>query len=160
MSAYITLVTPMLDEECLVAAIVDQGFCEASIVRSVEPVALRGWQQGRQAHVVLPKEHTGDAYNDIGFLRGPTGFTAILSNDYARFGPEWLSRVRSRYQAHWTAKQERLAADERRRAEEERQKVVENQRQAVHERAKEMGYRVQETREGETIRLVLVKRAY
>lgn len=160
MSAYITLATPMLDEECLVAAIVDQGFQEASIVRSIHPVALRGWQQGRQAHIVLPKEHTGDAYNDIGFLRGPTGFTAILSNDYARFGSEWLSRVSARYQAHWSAKQERLAAEERRLLEEERQKVVEAQRQAVHERAKKMGYRVQETREGETIRMVLVKRTY
>lgn len=160
MSAYITLVTPMLDEECLVAAIVDQGFRAASIVRSVEPIALRGWQQGRQAHIVLPKEHTGDAYNDIGFFRGPTGYIAILSNDYARFGPEWLSKVSARYQAHWTAKQERLAAEERRRLEEERQKVVEAQRQAVHERARKMGYRVQETREGETIRMVLVKRAY
>lgn len=29
-----------------------------------------------------------------------------------------------------------------------------------HERAKKMGYRVQETREGETIRMVLVKRTY
>lgn len=160
MSAYVTLITPMLDEECLVAAIVDQGFPEASIVRSVEPVALRGWQNGRQAHVVLPKERTGDAYNDIGFLRGPTGFTAILSNDYGRFGPEWLGRVSARYQAYWTAKQERLAAEERRRLEEERQRVVEAQRQAVHERAKTMGYRVQETREGETIRMVLVKRTY
>ena len=119
-----------------------------------------GWQQGRHANIVLPKEHTNDAYNDIGFLRGPTGFTAILSNDYARFGSEWLSRVGARYQVHWTAKQERLAAEERRRLEEERHRVVEAQRQAVHERAKKMGYQVKESREGETIRLVLVKRVY
>jgi hypothetical protein len=160
MSAYVTLVTPMLDEMCLVAAIVDQGFHEASIVRSAEPVVLRGWQTGRKAHVVLPREHTGDAYNDIGFLRGPTGFTAILSNDYARFGPEWLSRVSARYQAHWTAKQERLAAEEQRRLEEERQRLVEAQRQAVHARAQKMGYRVEETRQGATIRMVLIKRTY
>lgn len=160
MSAYITLATPMLDAECLVAAIVDQGFLEANIVRSAEPVALRGWKQGQHAHIVLRKEHTGDAYNDIGFLSGQTGFTAILSDDYARFGPEWLSRVSSRYQAHWSAKQERLAVEERRRVEEERQRVVEAQRQTVHERAKKMGYRVQESRVGETVRLVLVKRTY
>jgi hypothetical protein len=160
MSAYITLVTPMLEEDCLVAAIVDQGFPESSIVRSAEPVALRGWQKCRHAHIVLPRETTGDAYNDIGFLRGATGYTAILSNDYARFGPEWLSRVSARYQAHWRAKQERLAAEERQRLEEERQRVVEAQRKAVHERAKKMGYQVKESREGETIRLVLVKRTY
>jgi len=160
MSAYITLVTPMLDEECLVAAIVEQGFREASIVRSVEPVALRGWQKGRQAHVVLPKEHTGDAYNDIGFFRGPTGFTAILSNDNARFGSEWLSMVSAGYQVHWKAKQERLAANERQRLEEERQRVVEAQRQAIHERARKMGYCIEDKREGDKLRLILVKRVY
>ncbi len=160
MSAYITLVTPMLDEECLVAAIVDQGFREANLIRSEHPVPLRGWQKGRHANIVLPKEHTGDAYNDVGFLRGPAGYTAILSNDHHRFGQSWLSKVSAAYQARSAAKQERLAAEDRRRLEEERRCVVEAQRQAVHERATKMGYRVQETREGDTIRLVLVKRAY
>jgi hypothetical protein len=124
MSAYMTLVTPMLDEECLVAAIVDQGFCEANIVRSEHPVLLRGWQRGRQANVVLPREHTVDAYNDIGFLRGPTGYTAILSNDNAQFGSEWLSRVSARYRVHWSAKLARITAEERQQLEEERQRVV------------------------------------
>ncbi len=160
MSAYITLATPMLDEECLVAALVDQGFVMANIVRSQTPIALRGWRSGRHANIVLKKEHTGDTYNDIGFLLGATGYTAILSNDYARFGPQWLERVNTSYRTHWARKQERLAAEERRRLEEERQRVVESQRKAVYERAKKMGYRVQETREGETIRLVLVKRTY
>jgi hypothetical protein len=71
-----------------------------------------------------------------------------------------LSKVSAAYQARSAAKQERLAAEDRRRLEEERRCVVEAQRQAVHERATKMGYRVQETREGDTIRLVLVKRAY
>ena len=155
-----TLATPMLDEECLIAAIVDQGFHEPSLVRSETPIALRGWPGGRHAHIVLRKELTGDAFNDIGFLRGTTGYNAILSNDYARFGPDWLARVSTCYQSHWTEKQGRLAAEERRRLEEERQRVVEAQRQAVRERAKKMGYRVQETREGEMIHLVLVKRTY
>ena len=160
MSAYITLMTPMTDEACLVAAIVDQGFDERAIGRSVTPTELRGWQHGRQANVVLRKEQTGDSYNDIGFLRTPTGFTAILSNDHSQFGREWLSRVNQRYQFHSAEREERLAVEERRRLEEERQRLVEAQRQAVHERAKKMGYQVKETREGETIRLVLVKRAY
>ncbi len=160
MSAYVTLVTPMLDEECLVAAIVDQGIQVENILRSAEPIELRGWQRGRKANIVLRKEHTGDTYNDIGFLHGPTGFTAILSNDFARFGPEWLSRVSACYLTHWTAKQERIASQERLRMEEERQQIVETQRRAIHERANKMGYRVHETREGDRIRLVLVKRTY
>lgn len=160
MSAYITLMTPMIDEECLVAAIVDQGIAEAAIERSSTPVLLRGWQHGRRANIVLRKEHTGDAYNDIGFLHTPTGYTAILSNDHARFGRQWLSRVSARYQAHWAAKQERITAEEQRRVEEQRRRLVEAQRQAVYDKAKKLGYRVQESREGDSIRLVLVKRVY
>lgn len=160
MSAYMTLVTPMLDEECLVAAIVALGFSEAHIIRSTLPIQLRGWQRDRLANIVLPKEHTGDIYNDIGFLCSPTGYSAILSDDSSRFGTKWLSSVSTRYQEFWGEKQGRIAAEELRRIEEERQRVVEAQRQAVHERAKKMGYRVQETREGETIRMVLVKRTY
>lgn len=123
MSAYVTLVTPMVDEECLVAALVDQGIPESTIVRSEQPVPLRGWQRGRTAHVVLPRETTGDAYNDIGFLRGDTGYTAILSNDYARFGTSWLARVSERYQVHWSAKLGRLAEEEARRLQEQRARV-------------------------------------
>lgn len=44
--------------------------------------------------------------------------------------------------------------------EEERQRLVEAQRKTVHEKAKKLGYQVKESREGETIRLVLVKRTY
>ncbi len=160
MSAYITLMTPMTDEDCLIAAIIDQGIAAAAIERSVSPAPLRGWQGGRQANIVLRKEHTGDVFNDIGFLRTPTGYAAILSNDYARFGPDWLSRVHTRYTHHETAKVERLAADERRRLDEERQKLVEAQKAAVQEKAKKLGYQVKESREGDTIRLVLVKRVY
>lgn len=160
MSAYITLMTPMTDQECLVAAIVDQGFAATSIEQSEVPIQLRGWQTGRQANVVLRKEHTGDTYNDIGFLRNATGFTAILSNDYARFGPEWLNRIHARYQHYERMKVEHLAAEESRRLEAERQKLVEAQRVAVQEKAKKLGYQVKESREGDTIRLVLVKRIY
>lgn len=160
MSAYITLATPMLDEECLLAAIIDQGFRAANIERSDVPITLRGWRNGRTANIVLKREHTGDRYNDIGFLLGPSGYTAILSDDHLEFGRAWLSKINARYQIHWNAKQEQLAAEERQRLEEERQRLVEAQRLAVHERAKKMGYRVQETREGEKIRMVLVKRTY
>ena len=57
-------------------------------------------------------------------------------------------------------KLEKLAEEERRRVEEERRKLVEAQRQVIHAKARKMGYRVQESHEGETLRLVLVKRIY
>ena len=54
----------------------------------------------------------------------------------------------------------RKAEEEQRRIEEERRQLVEARRQTIHEKAKKMGYRVQESREGDKIRLVLVKRVY
>jgi hypothetical protein len=160
MSAYITLATPMVDEECLIDAIVELGFDRSALVCSVTPIALRGWQQGRSAHIVLPKERTGDAFNDIGFLKGPAGYVAVLSDDHAVYGRTWLAKVGDRYKSYWNAKQARLAEADRLRIEEERRRLVEAQRVAVHERAKKLGYVVKEAREGDKIRLVLVKRSY
>lgn len=71
-----------------------------------------------------------------------------------------MEKLRTRYEVHRAAKQKRLAAEERRRVEEERKRVVEAQREAVRARAKKLGYQVQETREGERIRMVLVRRVY
>jgi exonuclease VII large subunit len=99
--------------------------------------------------------------NDIGFVRTPTGFSAVISDyDGGRYGETWLRQLNARYEDHLARKQERLAEEERRRAEEERKRLVEAQRQAVHERARKLGYRVEETREGDRLRLVLVKRVY
>ena len=160
MSAYITLRTPMIDEECLISALQDEGLTREQLQISAQPVPLRGWRRGQQAHIVIPREVTGDAYNDVGLLASPTGYTAILSDDHPRFGRAWLTRVHERYQAHWAAKEARLAEEERRKVEEARRQLVESQRKTVYARAKELGYRVKESREGETIRLVLVRRSY
>jgi len=160
MSAYITLSTPMLDRQCLIAAIEDEGVRRTELVCSAEAVPLRGWRRGRRAHIVIPKEVTGDAYNDVGFLRGDTGYTAILSDDHPRFGRRWLARITDRYQHHWKARQERLEEAERQRVEAERQRLVEAQRTAVYARARKLGYRVRESKQGQTVRLVLVKRTY
>jgi hypothetical protein len=160
MSAYITLMTPMTDQECLVAAIVDAGITRTDIEISAIPLSLRGWGQDRKANIVLRKTITGDAYNDIGFLCTPTGYTAIISDDHRRFGRKWLANLNDSYQTHLSAKHECLAAEERRKLEEERRLLVEAQRQGVYERAKKMGYQVKETVESDTIRLVLIKRTY
>lgn len=164
MSAYLTLLTPMTDQDCLLAALADLGFQASKIEVHATPVSLvdfNGVQRQRAAHIVIRRQYLGVASNDVGFLASATGYQAFVSDyDHPRYGDHWLTKLASRYQTHWTAKQERLATEERRRLEEERLNLVEAQRQAVYERAKKMGYRIQETREGETIRLVLVKRTY
>lgn len=164
MSAYITLMTPMTDQECLLAALVDVGFEATKVEVHTSPVHLVGYggdQRQQTANIVIRRRHVGSASNDVGFLATPTGYQALVSGfDHPRFGAGWIGQLHQRYQGHWTAKQERLAAEERRRIEEERQRLVEAQRLAICERAKTMGYRVQEAREGDILRLVLVKRTY
>lgn len=164
MSAYLTLRTPMTEEECLLAALADLGF-EASMVEvHTTPVNLVGYLGDRRrqvAHVVIRRRHIGAASNDLGFLATLTGYQALVSGyDHPRHGTSWLGQLHARYNSHHAAKLERIAADQRRQMEKERQLLVEAQRNAVLERARKMGYQVQESREGETVRLVLVKRTY
>ena len=160
MSAYITLPTPMTDEALLLAAI---GICcpHASQWQSMAtPVALRGWQAGRTAHVVLRKEVSADRYNDIGFLAGPTGYIAVLSDDHGYYNRAWLSRVHASYASLATVRAAQQAEAERRLEAERKRQLVEAQRLAVVAKARKLGYQVQEHREGAAVRLVLVKRTY
>jgi Protein of unknown function (DUF1257) len=164
MSAYLTLLTPMTDPECLLAALAELGFDEEKVEVHSKPVQLVGYAGDRRAqlaNIVIRRQHVGGASNDVGFLATPTGYQAVVSDyDHPRFGDRWITQLSQRYQEHYEAKKERGAAEERRRIEEERQRLVEAQRLAVHERAKKMGYRVEEKREGDKIRLVLMKRTY
>lgn len=154
----------MTDQECLLAALSDLGFDASKVEVHESPVNLVGYADDTRvqaAHIVIRRKHVGAASNDVGFLASPTGYQAFVSGfDQSRYGAGWLAELNDRYRTHWSAKQERLAAEERLRLEEDRKRLVEAQRQAVHERAKAMGYRVQETRTGGAIRMVLVKRTY
>lgn len=163
MSAYITLMTPMTDEECLLAALADVGFDRTKVEVHVNPVRLMGYQvdrQIREANLVIRRQHVGSVYNDVGFLATPTGYQAFVSDDDPRFGAGWLERLNQQYQLHAEAKQQRMAEEERQHLEAERKKLVEAQRATICAKAKKLGYQVKETRAGESIRLVLVKRTY
>jgi len=164
MSAYITLVTPMTDRQCLLAALADLGFGPQKVEVHEDVTELVGYAGDRRqsrAHVVIRRRFVGTSSNDIGFELTPTGYQAHVSDfDRSRYGADWLSELGGRYEVHHAAKLARLAEEERLRFEEECRKLVEAQRQAVREKARKMGYRVKETREGDTLRLVLVKRVY
>jgi Protein of unknown function (DUF1257) len=164
MSAYLTLLTPMTDQECLLAALVDLGFDRTKVevhAAAVQLIGYAGDRRSQTANIVIRRQQIGAASNDVGFLATATGYQALMSGyDHPRFGAGWITQLSLRYQVHSDAKKERAAAEERRRLEEERQKLVEAQRQAVNERAKKMGYRVEEKREGDKLRMVLVKRTY
>lgn len=163
MSAYITLATPMLDRECLLGALTDLGFGHGRVEVHDTPTTIIGYagQQRGTAEVIIRKQHLGAALGDLGFRWTATGFQAVLDqDDRGRYGQAWLQQLHARYQEHARSKQVRLAEAERQRLAEQRRQVVEAQRQAIHEKARKMGYRVQESREGERVRLVLVKRVY
>lgn len=164
MSAYLTMMTPMTDQECLLVALEELGFSSQKVEIHAKPTQLVGYTNDRRsqtANIVIRRKHLSSASNDLGFLASETGYRAIISDyDQARYGPSWLAELQSRYKGHAEAKEARLAAEERRRLEEERRRLVEAQRRSVLERAKKMGYQVKESSEGGVVRLVLVKRTY
>lgn len=164
MSAYMELATPMTSRECLLDALADIGFSADKVEVHPEQAALVGFEgiaREQRAEIIIRKAHVGAASNDVGFAATPTGYRLIVSGfDRSRFGPTWLAQVSVRYEHHRHIREQRLAAEERRRLEEERRRLVEAQRQSVLDAAKKQGYRVQEVREGEAVRLVLTKRVY
>ncbi len=127
----------------------------------VQLVGYSGDRRAQTANIVIRRQFVGVRSNDVGFLASPTGYQAHVSGfDHPQFGTGWISQLHECYQRHSAAKLERLAAEERHRLEEERKKLVEAQRSAVLEKAKKLGYQVKESLEGDTLRLVLVKRVY
>lgn len=177
MSAYISLASPMIDGEVLVEALTEVGFDRRQIEVHETPVPLIGYEDDereQRGHIVIRRQHVGPASNDIGFERTPAGFRAHISDyDESRYGSAWLRRLQDAYSRHDQIKQERLAraiaADiearrvaeiETRRRERERRELIKAQRETIHEKARKLGYRVEETRQGEKLRLVLAKRVY
>ena len=164
MSAYLTIATPLTDRDCLLAALADLGFGPERVEVHEEPMTLVGYEGGRRAqtaHVIVRRAHVGASSNDIGFLSTPTGYRMIVSSyDQQRYGGPWQERLGERYQHHYRQKMERAAEEERRRQEEARRRLVEAERQTILTQAKKLGYRVEESREGDRLRLVLVRRTY
>jgi hypothetical protein len=164
MSAYLQLATPMTDAECLVDALADVGFARSVVEIHEQAVALVGYEgtaRAQQAHIIIRRHHIGNASNDVGFVRTPTGFRLIVSGyDQSRFGSAWLARLSDRYEIHRMEKDRRMAEAQRRVAEEERRRLVEATRLAVIEKAKNSGYRIVERVEQGCVRLVLSKRVY
>jgi hypothetical protein len=64
MSAYITLMTPMTDQECLLAALADVGFVRAKVEVHDSPVPLVGYEgasRAQTAHLVIRRQARSEA---------------------------------------------------------------------------------------------------
>ncbi|MBK8259429.1 MAG: DUF1257 domain-containing protein [Polyangiaceae bacterium] len=164
MSAYIEMLTPMVDKRCLLLALADVGFGSDKVQAHETALRLTGYEGGARAQtaeIVIGRQHLSGASNDLGFTRSATGYKLVVSDfDRRAFGAPWLTQLVGRYNHHVRVMEERAAEEERRRMEEQRRELVEAQRQAIFERAKKLGYQVTEKREADKVRLVLVKRVY
>ena len=178
MSAFVSLPTPMTDRACLLAALADLGFGSSKVEVHDQAQALHGYEgdaREQQAHIIIRRQHVGSASNDLGFEATPVGYRAHISDfDSAQFSRAWLAQLRDRYQHHAEARDGQLRAAlvaaeaevrrqaelEARRREEARLRLIESQRQLIQETARKLGYRVEESRKGEKLQLVLVKRTY
>ena len=83
MSAYIQGETKITNAEALVEALVEMGFSRQFIEVHAEPQTLKdlhGKSRPQRAEVIVRRAGVGEASNDIGFLKQPSGkFEAIIS---------------------------------------------------------------------------------
>lgn len=177
MSAYVELASPMTDPDCLLGALADLGFPSKKVEVHADPVPLVGYKgdaRATVANIVIRRKYVGRLSNDIGFLRTPSGFRVLISEyDQHRYGPVWQTQLQVRYIARSLAREKELAqqaaaggraagkADgEVNAREEDRRRMVETRRQEVREKARRLGYHVEETRQGDGVRLVLTKSGF
>jgi hypothetical protein len=103
MSHYSEVQIEFRDRAALVAALNRLGF-QGKVEVHQEAKALYGYQGDRreqQAHIIIRRQHVGQAANDIGFQRQSDGaYQAYISDydrDYNRYNREWLGRLKQAY---------------------------------------------------------------
>jgi hypothetical protein len=89
MSAYIRFATPMLDQECLIAALADMGFGQDRVEVHGAPVPLIGHEgdvREQRAEIVIRRKYVGVASNDRCLL------VLILHDTYRLVGPRQTNK--------------------------------------------------------------------
>jgi len=81
MSHYTQITTNMVDQECIIQALMDQGFTRDQIEVHDQPAVLHGYEEKRRANIIIRKRHTG-GYGDLGLLKNPeTGRYELIVDD-------------------------------------------------------------------------------
>ena len=103
MSHYSEVAIEFIDEGCLVAALGRLGF-QGKVEVHKEAQALYGYQgdvRSQKAHVIIQRQHVGQAANDLGFERQADGKYRIWVSDYDRkynkYDDAWLGRLKQAY---------------------------------------------------------------
>ena len=110
MSAYESQTSMLRDEECLVKALIDNGFPREQIEVHESPQALidyHGQNRGQKATVIIRRKHVGAVANDIGFALQSDGTYDVYISDYDRHkhGAAWVTELTKSYDEHALIKQ-------------------------------------------------------
>jgi len=101
MSHFVECQTEFRDAEALIAALIECGFPQSRIEVHQHAVPLYGYegdQRPQRAHIVIRRQHVGQAANDVGWERLPDGsFKAWISEFDAGVGPYSKRRNTARF---------------------------------------------------------------
>ncbi len=85
MSHYVECQTEFRDPQALVAALIEGGFAAEQVEIQAEVQPLYGYQGDRraqQAHIIVRRQHVGQAANDVGWERQPGGTYRAWISEY------------------------------------------------------------------------------
>lgn len=104
MSKYECMETGIVDRDCLIASLCENGFSQNAIEVYPELTNLVGYEgriRREKAEVVIRRRHIGAASNDLGFVRENGRYKAVISDyDRARFNDQWLKNVVADHDKH------------------------------------------------------------
>jgi len=112
MSHYVECQPGFKDRSALIEALIACGFEQPQIEVHDEAVPLygyRGDQRPQKAHVVIRRQHVGQAANDVGWEQLPDGsYRAWISafDGRHRFNTEMQNRIRQEYAYHVVSRQQ------------------------------------------------------
>ncbi len=113
MSHFVECRTEFRDPQALVAALVESGFQESQIEVHQEAVPLYGYQgdvRPQRAHIVIRRQHVGQAANDVGWERQADGTYRAWISEYDgrhRFDQTMQNRIKQEYAYQVIARQQR-----------------------------------------------------
>jgi hypothetical protein len=103
MSHYSEIMIELTDEGCLVAALNRLGF-KGKVEVHKEAQALYGYQgdvRAQKGHIIILRQHVGQAANDLGFERQADGNYRVWVSDYDRkynkYDDSWMGRLKQAY---------------------------------------------------------------
>ena len=113
MSHYVECKPGFKDREALVEALSAVGFERKQIEIHEEAVPLYGYQgdqRPQNAHIVIRRQHVGQAANDVGWERMPDGTYRAWISEYDsrhRFDQQTQDHLKQEYVYHAVSRQQR-----------------------------------------------------